>query len=70
MNFDEPLEKILAGIVLVGLGIVMFAYTLKETQKEKGNFNIYNFNLYFASVVFILGGIFLIYSGVYELLLK
>jgi len=68
MNFDEPLEKFLAGVVLVGLGVIMFAYTLKETQKEKGNFNIYNFNLYCGSVVMILGGLYLIYSGVMGLL--
>jgi putative Mn2+ efflux pump MntP len=70
MNFDEPLEKILTGVMLVGLGIIMFAYTLKQTQKEKGNFNIYNFNLYFGSVMMVLGGLFLIYSGVKGLLLK
>ena len=36
MNLGDPLKKLLAGVVFVGLGILLFVYASKESQEEKG----------------------------------
>ncbi len=68
MNLNDPFQKALAGFVLMALGIILFTWAARQTREEKGKFNIYTFNVYFASVAMILAGLFFVYSGVNGLL--
>ena len=69
MNLDQPVEKLLAGLCLLGFGLFLFSYISDQTSKKEGRFNVYDFNVYFASITLMIGGLFFLYIGVKDLFL-
>ncbi len=64
MSIDDPVGKILAGLILLGFGVALFAFVSNQKRKKDTDINIYDFNIYWGSIVLMIGGLFFVYIGV------
>ncbi len=63
----EPLLKILCGAICFLFGLALFIYISNDTKKKNRDINIYEFNVYGASFLLFLVGLYMFCMGIIEI---
>lgn len=64
----DDITKIFIGLLSIGFGVILFSWISKETKKKNGKFNVYDFNVYFFSVLSVLFGLIFVCIGIANLI--
>jgi len=64
MYKNEPLERLLEGLIMIGVGALLFIYTLKQTREDSGISFRAQFGLFASCFSFLMLGVVFIYIGI------